>query len=48
MTELLGLPYSPWTEKARFALDVRRVPYTFRYYLVAWRDALYRAFRVPA
>jgi glutathione S-transferase len=32
MTELLGLPYSPWTEKARWALDVRRVPYTFRYY----------------
>jgi glutathione S-transferase len=32
MTELLGLVYSPWTEKARFALDVRRVPYTFRHY----------------
>ena len=32
MTELLGLPYSPWSEKARWALDVRRVPYTFRYY----------------
>jgi len=32
MPELLGLPYSPWTEKARFSLDVRRVPYTFRYY----------------
>jgi glutathione S-transferase len=32
MTELLGLPYSPWTEKARWALDVRRVPYTFRHY----------------
>jgi glutathione S-transferase len=32
MSELLGLPYSPWTEKARFALDARRVPYTFRYY----------------
>jgi glutathione S-transferase len=32
MTELLGLPYSPWSEKARWALDVRRVPYTFRHY----------------
>jgi glutathione S-transferase len=32
MTELLGLPYSPWSEKARWALDARRVPY---------RDVLY-------
>jgi glutathione S-transferase len=32
MNVLLGLPYSPWTEKARFALDARRVPYTFRHY----------------
>ena len=32
MPELLGLPYSPWTEKARFSLDARRVPYTFRHY----------------
>jgi glutathione S-transferase len=32
MSELLGLVYSPWTEKARFALDFRRVPYTFRHY----------------
>jgi glutathione S-transferase len=32
MTELLGLAYSPWTEKARFALDARRVPYRFRHY----------------
>lgn len=29
---LLGLPYSPWTEKARWALDARRVPYDFRLY----------------
>ncbi len=27
MTELLGLPYSPWSEKARWALDARHVPY---------------------
>ena len=32
MNELLGLPYSPWTEKARWALDVRKVPYRFRHY----------------
>lgn len=32
MAELLGLPYSPWSEKARWALDARRVPYTFRLY----------------
>jgi glutathione S-transferase len=32
MTELLGLSYSPWTEKARWALDVRHVPYTYRHY----------------
>ncbi|XXY45145.1 glutathione S-transferase N-terminal domain-containing protein [Sorangium sp. So ce269] len=32
MNELLGLNFSPWTEKARWALDVRRVPYTFRHY----------------
>jgi glutathione S-transferase len=32
MTELLGLPYSPWTEKARFALAARRIPHVFRRY----------------
>jgi glutathione S-transferase len=32
MTELLGLPYSPWSEKARFALDAKRIPYTTRLY----------------
>ena len=32
MTELLGLPYSPWSEKARWALDARRVPYKSRTY----------------
>jgi glutathione S-transferase len=31
-TTLLGLPYSPWSEKARWALDVRRVPYRYRVY----------------
>lgn len=28
MTELLGLPYSPWSEKARWALEARGIPYT--------------------
>jgi glutathione S-transferase len=28
MSELLAIPYSPWSEKARWALDVRQVPYT--------------------
>jgi glutathione S-transferase len=32
MTELLGIPYSPWSEKARWALDARRVPYSYRIY----------------
>ncbi len=32
MTELLGIPYSPWSEKARWALDARQVPYTYRVY----------------
>jgi glutathione S-transferase len=32
MTELLGIEFSPWTEKARWALEVRRVPFTFRVY----------------
>jgi len=26
-TELLGIPYSPWSEKARWALEARKVPY---------------------
>ena len=32
MTELLGIPFSPWSEKARWALDARRVPYAYRVY----------------
>jgi glutathione S-transferase len=27
MTELLGIPFSPWSEKARWALQARGVPY---------------------
>jgi glutathione S-transferase len=33
MTELLGLPFSPWSEKARWALEARRVPYKERLYM---------------
>lgn len=32
MNELLALPYSPWSEKAKWALDARRVPYRYRHY----------------
>jgi glutathione S-transferase len=32
MPELLALPFSPWSEKARWALDLRRVPYAYRIY----------------
>jgi glutathione S-transferase len=32
MNELLGLPFSPWSEKAKWALDVRKVPHRFRVY----------------
>jgi glutathione S-transferase len=32
MPELLGLPFSPWSEKARWALDSRHVAYTSRTY----------------
>lgn len=43
MTELLGLPYSPWTEKARWALDARRVAYAFRHYQPLLGEAALRA-----
>lgn len=32
MPELIGLPYSPWSEKARWALEARGVPYEKRLY----------------
>ena len=32
MTELLALPFSPWSEKARWALEARKVPFRYRYY----------------
>jgi glutathione S-transferase len=30
MVELLGLPFSPWSEKARWALEARHVPFGWR------------------
>ncbi len=32
MHVLLGIPYSPWTERARWALDAAEVPYRFLRY----------------
>lgn len=32
MLELLHIPYSPWSEKARWALDARGLQYRSRYY----------------
>jgi glutathione S-transferase len=32
MPELLGLPYSPWSEKARWALEARGISYAKRLY----------------
>src|SRR5437879_6263959 len=42
MTELLGLPYSPWSEKARWALDARQVPYVSRTYMPIVGEPLLR------
>ncbi len=33
MLELLSIPYSPWSEKARWALEARGIPYKKRQYL---------------
>lgn len=30
--QLIGLSYSPWTEKAKWALEVRGVPFSYRQY----------------
>jgi glutathione S-transferase len=34
MTELTALPYSPWSEKARWALDHHRIDYKFKEHVV--------------
>ena len=33
MARLVALPYSPWSEKARWALDHHRIPYRFEAYV---------------
>jgi glutathione S-transferase len=33
MTRLIGIAYSPWTEKARWALDHHRIAYTYEEHL---------------
>jgi glutathione S-transferase len=38
----LGLPYSPWSEKARWALDARRVAYRYRVYAPLLGEPLLR------
>ncbi|HVY46043.1 MAG TPA: glutathione S-transferase N-terminal domain-containing protein, partial [Minicystis sp.] len=43
MTELFGLPISPWTEKARFALDHHGVAYRYRIYVPMLGEPLLRA-----
>ncbi len=40
--KLLGLPYSPWTERARWALDHHRVPYEFAFYMPILGEPLLR------
>lgn len=33
MTQLIAIPFSPWSEKARWALDHHRIPYDYEPYL---------------
>lgn len=33
MPSLLAIPFSPWSEKARWALDARHVRYSYRHYM---------------
>jgi glutathione S-transferase len=40
--ELLGLPFSPWSEKARWALQARGVPYEERLYMPLLGEPLLR------
>lgn len=40
---LIGLWYSPWTEKARWALDHQRVPYTYEEYVPMLGEPFLRA-----
>lgn len=43
MNELVALPYSPWSEKARWALDHHRIPYEERVYLSPIEEPWLRA-----
>jgi glutathione S-transferase len=46
MIELLGVSYSPWSEKARWALEARKIPYSFRRYApIVGEPALRRKLR---
>jgi len=38
--ELVGIAYSPWSEKARWVLDFHQLPYRYREHLVLLGDAL--------
>ena len=42
MDQLVGLPYSPWTEKARWALDHHRVTYRFHEHVPLLGEPLLR------
>ena len=43
MTHLIALSYSPWSEKARWALDHHRVPYRYEEYVPMLGEPLLRA-----
>lgn len=42
MNELTGLYYSPWTERARWALDYHRIPYRYAEYTTLLGEPLLR------
>lgn len=42
MRELTGLAYSPWTEKARWALDHHHLPYHYREHLMIFDEPFLR------
>lgn len=42
MDQLVGIPYSPWTEKARWALDHHRVAYRFHEHVPLLGEPLLR------
>ncbi|MCB9687996.1 MAG: glutathione S-transferase N-terminal domain-containing protein [Alphaproteobacteria bacterium] len=48
MPLLLHLPYSPWSERARWALDLRGVPYRSEHYQPVLGEARLRRLRTEA